>query len=451
MISISLRKLAKILNAELIGADKKIIDVIIDSRKITPNCLFVALKGKNFDSHNFITISTNATALLVSKRLLVNTPQLLVKDTKLSLGKLASWVRQQVPTQIVALTGSSGKTSVKEMTAAILKTSGNVLYTANNFNNDIGVPITLLRLKKQHNFAVLELGANHIGEIAYSVSLTKPQSVLINNLSPAHLEGFGSLEGISKAKSEIFNDLPSNGVVIINADNNDWFRWKNNLSTQTIWRFSLKNKMNVDFFASKIQINNKNIFFQLHSPFGCTQIVLPLLGKHNVSNALAATALAMSVGATLEGVYQGLKNLQAMPGRLFPILLMKNKLLLDDSYNANFGSMVAAIQVLSKMPGYQVMIVGDIDELGEASKEYHYKIGNIARLSGINKVISIGNFSRILSTASGKGEHYLDQLTLITRARELLSEHSIITILLKGSRNSKIDRIVRALQDKIQC
>lgn len=210
MIKVSLHFLSELLNAELIGDSIEITEVTIDTRKVTAGCLFVALKGERFDGHDFAedAVAAGAAALLVSKRLLVGRPQLVVKDTRLALGQFAAWVRQQVPARVVALTGSSGKTSVKEMTAAILRQCGNVLYTAGNFNNDIGVPLTLLRLTPEYDFAVIELGANHVGEIAYTTDLSRPESALVNNLAAAHLEGFGSLAGVAQAKGEILPDYP---------------------------------------------------------------------------------------------------------------------------------------------------------------------------------------------------------------------------------------------------
>jgi UDP-N-acetylmuramoyl-tripeptide--D-alanyl-D-alanine ligase len=360
-------------------------------------------------------------------------------------------VRQQVPARVVALTGSSGKTSVKEMTAAILRECGEVLYTAGNFNNDIGVPLTLLRLEPQHDFAVIELGANHIGEIAYTTALTRPQTALVNNLAAAHLEGFGSLAGVAQAKGEIFTGLPADGVAIINADNNDWPHWQSMLGGKTVWRFSPQAAEGVDFFADDVRVNGAGTQFTLHSPFGTAEIALPLPGRHNVANALAATALAMSVGATLEAVRQGLKQLQAVPGRLFPVALAEGKLLLDDSYNANVGSMTAAAQVLAEMPGYRVMVVGDMAELGAEAEECHRQVGEAARQAGVDKVISVGGLSRVLSEASGNGEHYQDKTAVIARVAELLSEHAVITVLIKGSRSAAMEQVVRALQEKAPC
>lgn len=453
MIPVSLLVLAEILSAELIGTDSQIIDVKTDTRKMTTGCLFVALKGKNFNAHDFAydAVSEGAKALLVSQHLMLDIPQLVVKDTRIALGQLASWVRQQVPVRVVALTGSSGKTSVKEMTAAILNKCGRVLYTTGNFNNDIGVPLTLLRLQPQHDFAVIELGANHIGEIAYISALTHPHSALINNLSAAHLDGFGSLAGVAQAKGEIFTGLQTNGVAIINADNNDWLRWKRMVNNKTVWRFSLQATSGSEFFASEVCSDKNSTQFQLHSPFGSTEIVLPLLGRHSVANSLASAALAMSVGASLEAVTQGLSQLKAVPGRLFPIVLEKDKLLLDDSYNANVGSMSAAAQVLAEMPGYRVMVVGDMNELGKEAHECHRQAGEAVRRAGVDKVISIGHFGSVLSAASGNGEHYQDKEAVIDRIKELLATHKVITFLIKGSRHAEMEQVVYAAQERIKC
>lgn len=453
MIPVSLQTLAAVLDAELIGTDCTITEVTRDTRQVTAGCLFVALKGERFDAHDFAAdaVAAGAGALLVSKRLLVDAPQLVVKDTTLALGRFAAWVRQQVPAKVVALTGSSGKTSVKEMTAAILRECGEVLHTAGNYNNEIGVPLTLLRLEPQHDFAVIELGANHIGEIAYTTALAQPQSALVNNLAAAHLEGFGSLAGVAQAKGEIFAGLPADGVAILNADSNDWPHWQTQLQGKTVWRFSPQAAESVDFFASDIQVKGSVTHFILHSPFGTVAIELPLPGRHNVANALAAAALAMSVGATLAAVSEGLKQLQAVPGRLFPIALAEGKLLLDDSYNANVGSMTAAAQVLAEMPGYRVMVVGDMAELGAEAEECHRQVGEAARLAGIDKVISVGGLSQVLSSAAGHGEHYQDKTAVTARVAELLSAHAVITVLIKGSRSAAMEQVVRALQEKAPC
>lgn len=447
MIATTLRTLADAIGATLYGDDAPLAAVTTDTRKLTPGCLFIALQGESFDGHDFAAraCEAGAAALLVSRRLPLAVPQLLVADTRLALGQLAAWVRSQVPARVVALTGSSGKTSVKEMSAAILAQCGNVLYTAGNLNNDIGVPLTLLRLEPQHDFAVIELGANHVGEIAYSVALTRPHSALVNNLAAAHLEGFGSLAGVARAKGEIFSGLPAQGTAIINADSNDWDNWQQALPTQRVWRFSPQAGSGVDFYASEVRSEVDGTHFVLHTPTGEIAVTLPLPGWHNIANALAAAALTMSVGASLTQVRQGLAGLHAVPGRLYPIRLGEQQLLLDDSYNANVGSMSAAAEVLGAMPGYRVMVVGDMAELGVEAEACHRRVGEAARAAGIDKVLSVGGLSRLIGEASGCGEHYMDKGAVIERLKHLLCEHAAITILVKGSRSAAMEQVVRGV------
>ncbi len=452
MISVTLSQLTDILNGELKGADITLDAVTTDTRKLTPGCLFVALKGERFDAHDFADQAKagGAGALLVSRPLDIDLPQLIVKDTRLAFGELAAWVRQQVPARVVALTGSSGKTSVKEMTAAILSQCGNTLYTAGNLNNDIGVPMTLLRLTPEYDYAVIELGANHQGEIAWTVSLTRPEAALVNNLAAAHLEGFGSLAGVAKAKGEIFSGLPENGIAIMNADNNDWLNWQSVIGSRKVWRFS-PNAANSDFTANNIHVTSHGTEFTLQTPTGSVDVLLPLPGRHNIANALAAAALSMSVGATLDAIKAGLANLKAVPGRLFPIQLTENQLLLDDAYNANVGSMTAAVQVLAEMPGYRVLVVGDMAELGAESEACHVQVGEAAKAAGIDRVLSVGKQSHAISAASGVGEHFADKTALIAHLKSLIAEQQVITILVKGSRSAAMEEVVRALQENGTC
>ncbi|WP_434636509.1 UDP-N-acetylmuramoyl-tripeptide--D-alanyl-D-alanine ligase [Klebsiella sp. I138] len=452
MIRLTLSQLADITRGELHGRDLAIDEVTTDTRKITAGCLFVALKGERFDAHDFAEQAkqAGAGALLVSRKLNCDLPQVVVDDTRLAFGELAAWVRQQVPARVVALTGSSGKTSVKEMTAAILGQCGHTLYTAGNLNNDIGVPMTLLRLTPEHQYAVIELGANHQGEIAWTVSLTRPEAALVNNLAAAHLEGFGSLAGVAKAKGEIFTGLPENGIAILNADNNDWLNWQTVIGSRKVWRFS-PDAAQSDFTATNIHITSHGTEFTLQTPTGNVDVLLPLPGRHNIANALAAASLAMAVGADLNAVKAGLAQLKAVPGRLFPIALTETQLLLDDSYNANVGSMTAAVQVLSEMPGYRVLVVGDMAELGAESEACHRQVGEAAKAAGLDRVLSTGALSAEMSRASGVGEHYSDKTSLVVRLRELTAEHNIITILVKGSRSAAMEEVVRALQENGTC
>ncbi|MGK2959879.1 MAG: UDP-N-acetylmuramoyl-tripeptide--D-alanyl-D-alanine ligase [Candidatus Malihini olakiniferum] len=453
MIPVTLQQLAAALNATFLGKDIAVDTVCTDTRKLIHGCLFIALRGEKFDAHDYAhrAVRGGASALLVSKRLPIDVPQLLVGDTRLALGELGAWMRCQSSARVVALTGSSGKTSVKEMTAAILRQCGDVLYTEGNFNNDIGVPLTLLRLTLEHRFAVIELGANHIGEIAYTTSLVRPDSALVNNLAAAHLEGFGSLEGVARAKGEIFNGLPTNGVAVINAYSNDLARWYDVLRDKIIWQFSPHQVENTDYYATDIRRERAGSVFELHTPFGSQGVTVPLLGRHNVANALAAAALTVSVGAGLQQVKDGLAQLKAVPGRLFPITLAANKLLLDDSYNANVGSMTAAVHTLAEMPGYRVLVVGDMGELGEDAEACHQQVSKAAYDADIDAVLSIGMLSQAISLTSKRGEHFFDLAALVARLQTLLSEHAAISILVKGSRNSAIENVVYALQENAAC
>jgi len=453
MIAFSLHTLAELTGGKLFGADLNIAEVTTDTRNISAGCLFIALMGERFDAHDFVSeaIAAGAAALLVSKRLPVATPQVVVTDTRIALGQLAGWVRQQSPARVVALTGSSGKTSVKEMTAAILRECGETLYTAGNLNNDIGVPLTLLRLTTQHLYAVIELGANHQGEIAYTSNITRPEAALINNLAAAHLAGFGSLAGVAKAKGEIFQGLPINGTAIINADSNDWPHWQSVLHSKKVWRFSAQPQADSDFSASDIQVGSNGTRFVMMTPAGSIKIQLPLPGRHNVANALAAAALALSVDAPLQAIQQGLSSLKAVPGRLFPLQLAAGKQILDDSYNANVGSMTAAVQVLAEMPGYRVMVVGDMAELGDEAEKCHREVGEAVRQAGIDKVLSVGTLSKVIGDTSGIGEHFNDKAAVTARLRTLLSQQPVITILIKGSRSAAMEQVVQSLQEKGTC
>ncbi|WP_323839781.1 UDP-N-acetylmuramoyl-tripeptide--D-alanyl-D-alanine ligase [Photorhabdus africana] len=459
MISLTLQQLAQVTDGvlnqvtEQQAANICISDVTTDSRRVGNGSLFIALKGERFDAHDFFAdaVKAGAGALLVSRVLDINFPQVVVKDTRLAMGKLASWVRQQSNARVVALTGSSGKTSVKEMTAAILRQCGNTLYTAGNLNNDIGVPLTLFRLTEQHEFAVVELGASHVGEIAYTAEMARPETALVNNLFAAHLADFGSLVSIAKAKGEIFTGLPEKGTAIINLESNDWTHWQQVIGDKTVQRFSMQQASGADFYATDIQVKQLTTDFCLHTPIGSIEINLPLPGKHNVANALAASALAISVGATLRDIRLGLSELKAVPGRLFPINLAEGKLLLDDTYNANVGSMTVAVQVLSQMPGYRVMVVGDIGALGEQSADYHRQIGETAASCGIDSVFSVGKLSIHVSEASGCGQHFADKAALIATLVPLLRQHKVISVLVKGSRNTTMEDVVHALQESFTC
>ncbi len=453
MIPVTLQQLAQVSQGKLLGQDLTFTHATTDTREISQGSLFIALIGERFDAHQFgeQAVAAGAAALLVSRELPLSIPQVVVDDTRIAFGQLAAWVRQQVPARVVGLTGSSGKTSVKEMTASILKQCGETLYTAGNLNNDFGVPMTLLRLTPQHQYAVIEMGANHQGEIAYTSALVKPEAALVNNLAAAHLEGFGSLAGVAKAKGEIFQGLAAGGIAILNVESNDQQNWQPALNDKQVISFSANNDIAADYFASAISLTQAGTTFQLHTPKGECEVVLPLPGRHNIANALAASALAQAVGAPLEAIRQGLANLHSVPGRLFPVKLSDHVLLLDDTYNANVGSMTAAANVLGEMPGYRIMVVGDMGELGEETESCHRAVGRAVQHAGIDKLLSVGQYSHWIAQESRVGEVLTNKSQVVERVRDLISEHQTVTLLVKGSRSAAMEEVVVQLQEKDAC
>ncbi|BBE99120.1 UDP-N-acetylmuramoyl-tripeptide--D-alanyl-D-alanine ligase [Haemophilus influenzae] len=457
MIKLSTVQLAQILQAKLIGDENvQVEEINTDTRKSVSNSLFFALKGEKFDAHQYLdqAVSQGALALVVQQEnssILV--PQLVVKDTRIALGELAKWLREKINPRTVAMTGSSGKTTVKEMTASILQhTAGNpeaVLFTNGNFNNDIGVPLTLLRLTEKHRFAVIELGANHQNEINYTTKLVQPNAALINNIAPAHLEGFGSLAGVVQAKGEIYRGLTKNGVAIINAEHNHLDIWQKEISNHAIQYFNGK-----DYSVKNVQGNEQGSTFTLVSPQGEIDISLPYLGEHNVKNALAATALAMNVGATLADVKAGLEQRSQVKGRLFPIQVTPNLLLLDDTYNANKDSLCAAIDVLKSYDAFRILCVADMKELGENSLAIHREVGQYINLVNLDLVCSYGNESAVISEAV-LGKHFTDKTEmvdfLVPLIENQLQQNKKVVVLGKGSRSMKMEDVIYSLKDKIKC
>lgn len=457
MIPLTLTQLANITAGTLFSVNNidsatlLLSEVSTDSRNVGDNCLFIALKGERFDAHDFVSsvVQSGVAALLVDRELTVDCPQVIVEDTRLAMGKLAAWVRQQSQAKVVGLTGSSGKTSVKEMTASILSERGKTLYTAGNLNNDIGVPLTLFRLTHEYDYAVIEMGANHPHEIAYTTDIVKPQTALVNNLFAAHLAGFGSPDGVARAKGEIYQGLPDEGTAIVNLDSYST-QWEFQ-PRQTVWCYSLTAQEKADFYPSDIQIKQLTTNFTLHTPVGQIDITLPLPGLHNIANVLAASALAISVGATLEDIRNGLATTQAVPGRLYPVQLCENKVVLDDTYNANDGSMIAAINVLAKMPGYRILVSGDMGELGDYAQECHQRVGVAAKNAGLDKVLSVGMLSEMISKSSECGEHFAFKKDLLTRLVPLVQQNDVVSILVKGSRSSAMEDVVNALKECFAC
>ncbi|QDE29602.1 UDP-N-acetylmuramoyl-tripeptide--D-alanyl-D-alanine ligase [Shewanella polaris] len=449
MIRLSLSALALHLNGTLTGDDQVISAVSTDSRKIESQCLFIALKGERFDGHDFAetAIKNGAQALLVDHLLPFDVAQIIVTDTQKSMGNIGALVRQQVDPICVALTGSNGKTSVKEMLATILSQHHQVLFTAGNFNNEIGVPLTLLRLSEGDEYGVFELGANHRGEIDYTSSLVQPRVALVNNVGNAHLEGFGSLEGVAQAKSEIFNHLAPDGTAIINADDKfAGFMLQRSQGHKQLC-FSCQTAVDAEVKATDIEVDIHGCYrFTLGFKTQQEAVQLPLAGLHQVSNALAAASMCIALGLSLVEIAQGFALLKPVKGRMQPHVLGR-VLLIDDSYNANPTSVSAAINWLQQRDGYRCLVLGDLGELGDNAAPLHASVGLQVKNANIESLFCCGPLSANTSEAFGS-EHFCAQEQLIVALqKQLASTTGYITVLVKGSRSAAMERVVDSLLD----
>lgn len=434
--------------------DLIIHSIITHSDDKSINSLFIALKGKNFDGHFFVhsAIKSGAKILLLNRPLDIIFPQIIVKNTYLSMLKIACWLRKKSKAKVVAITGSAGKTTVKEMVSSILKQSGKTLFNKKNFNNDIGICKTFFNLNKTYKYIVIEIGANHKGEIKMLSEIIKPDSVLVNNLFISHLDGFGSIKGISESKGEIFLGLKENGTAVMNYFNNDYKSWKVYFEKKnTILFFSLHKNEYVDFYARNIFTYQTGSKFILCTPFGCTKIYLSLIGIHNILNSLAASALSVSVGANLQEINLGLKSVSYIPGRIYPIYLSEKKILLDDTYNSNIGSMISAIDVLFNMPGYRILVLSDMNELGKESKMYHRKLGRIIYRKNFEQILTIGKNSFCISKIVKFGKHFNSKKKLILKLISLIKDNKTVSILIKGSRNTKMEEVVDCIVRYFVC
>lgn len=449
MITLMLSQLVDVLDAQLIGDDVAIDKVSTDTRTIESGSLFVALVGERFDAHDFAdkAVEAGASALLVSKAIDANTPHLLVKDTKVALGLLGQFVHQVCQTPTVAITGSCGKTTVKEMVASIMAQKGQVLFTAGNFNNDIGVPLTLLRSTPEDDFAVIELGANHIGEIAYTTQLVKPDVALVNNVAAAHLEGFGSIDGVKQAKGEIYQGLKPGSVAVVNLDSNGGDYWQQVLADKQVKTFSV-NSNQADFSAREIQLNeNGEASFVLVTQDNEFAVKLGIIGVHNVSNALAATALAIELGATTEMIQLGLANLAKVKGRVETIALSENIKLIDDSYNASVPAMKAAADLLNGFKGVRWLILGNMAELGDESLALHRQVGEHAAPFNFEHVLTYGADAKAISDVCD-GKHFDTHDSMIEFVKQQLTQHQEPqTLLVKGANSAGMSKIVAALKE----
>lgn len=437
--------------AELLGCDKPSGDdntlgrISTDTRGLEVGDCFLALRGEQFDGHDFLPAAKKAGAAvaIIEKNGDIDFPTLQVENTREAYGKLARAHRRQFDIPVIGITGSSGKTTVKEMTAAILRQAGQVLATHANHNNDIGVPQTLLQITKEHDFAVIELGTNHTGEIAFSAQWVEPTIALVNNISAAHAEGLGDERGIAKEKGCLYQALDPHGTAIINLDEPFADTWLPVLPCEHVITFATEKEAVVSAGAITMQAPMQT-HFDLHTPSGSIPITLPLLGQHHVYNALAAASIALACDVPLEAIQAGLASLTPVAGRMQVRAGKSESTVIDDTYNANPGSMTAAIDALSQFPGQRLFVMGDMGELGEKAAHYHRQVGLYARKKGIDKFLSCGELSAQASEAFGLGgQHYSDQSSLIEAILPELNAE--LTCVVKGSRSSAMDNVVQAI------
>jgi UDP-N-acetylmuramoyl-tripeptide--D-alanyl-D-alanine ligase len=444
MRPVMLSQLALWCEGRLLGDDVRIEAVSTDSRAIPANALFIALKGERFDAHEFVTQAkdSGARALLVHRPVQSDLPQIHCSDTQEALGEIAAGMQRDRKAVVVAFTGSNGKTSVKNLVSNILQQAGKTYFNPGNRNNEIGLPLAVLDAPEDAQFAVYEMGAGQPGDIAYLASIAPPNVSLVNNIAPAHIERMGSLLGIAETKGAIYEALPDDGIAIVNVDDAFAPFFIQRIAHRRVLRFGIDN--DADIYARNIRINDESSDFALYTPAGRADIHLPLPGRHNVMNALAAAALALGAGAPFSAIELGLRSVQPVKGRQAAHVLNNGAIVIDDSYNANPGSVAAAIQTLATAKEETWLVLGDMLELGAEAAALHAMVGEQASKAGIKRLYSVGLLSENATRMFGaNAKHFTDQSALIeTLQREL---HGGVRCLIKGSRSSAMDKVVAAL------
>lgn len=430
-----------------LGDDVLVTSVGTDTRTLSPGALFVALRGERQDGHALAAqaLEAGAAAMLVHREVDSPLPQVLCADTQDALGELAGGLQQGRPAVVVAITGSNGKTSVKTLVHGILSRAGLAYANPGNFNNEIGLPLAVIAAPEDARFAIYEMGAGQPGDIAYLASIAPPQVSLVNNVMPAHMERMGSLLGIAETKGAIYEALPDDGIAVVNADDTfaPWFMQR--IGARRTLRFGLEN--DADVRATGLRATAQGTQFRLHTPAGAADVALPLPGRHSVMNALAAAALALAAGASLDDVVAGLQDAQPVPGRQVPHALRGGAVLVDDSYNANPGSVAAAIAALAQSGDEAWLVLGDMKELGEGAALLHADIGAQAKRAGIARLWTVGELSAEASRAFGDGaRHFNDQPALVAALSTALQQATGgLRCVVKGSRSSAMDKVVAAL------
>ncbi len=452
-----LHEAASALNSPAVGPDVEFTGVSTDTRHLPPGCLFVALRGPRHDGHMFAAqaMAEGAAAVMVEAGAdLALSPAIVVEDTRLALGRLGAWHRSRQPALVAAITGSNGKTTVKEMAASILRTrvsragadASAVLATEGNLNNDIGMPLTLLRLGPAHRYAIIEMGMNHPGELRYLSVLAQPDAALVNNAQRAHLEGLASLEAVARAKGEIFSGLKPNGTALINADDPHAPLWRELAEPRRSLSFGLEDG---DVRAG-YRLTEYGAELSLQTPVGIVATRLQVPGEHNVRNAVAAAALALALDTPLADIGEGLAGYTGVKGRLQVHPCILGARLIDDTYNANPDSVSAAIQVLAAQAGTRILVLGDMGELGPGAAEMHREIGELAKAAGIDRLLAMGELSLHAVQGFGTGAMHFE------RIEELLAETENalgagVTVLVKGSRFMRMERVVQSFMEAQIC
>lgn len=440
--------------AEIVSADMPIVDVtvtgaVIDSREVTPGDLFIAFKGEHVDGHEYIAKAreSGAVAALVSEYQDDELPQIKVDDVRVAFGQIARAWLAECKAKVVAITGSNGKTSLKEMVKAILAEVGTVSATQGNLNNDLGVPLTVCRIDKNDDYAVIEMGTNHPGEIAYLMSIVSPDVSVINNIAAAHLEGLGSEEGIAREKGSIYEGLKQNGVAVVNADMPYDSIWQPLIADRKTIRFALQN--NADIYAEYIQPEPASSHFLVHIDGVNHHMTLPLPGLHNVSNALAAIAVSVALDIPVDAMVRGLNKIQAVPHRLQMRKGLSDSRLIDDTYNANPGSYLRALETLAGFQEPRWLVLGDFGELGDEADAIHQTMGLQAKSAGVTTLFTVGEKSQLAAAAFGDNAiHFEDVQTLQQLLQNTLTAD--VTCLIKGSRFMQLDKLADALVAEAQ-
>jgi UDP-N-acetylmuramoyl-tripeptide--D-alanyl-D-alanine ligase len=450
-----LSMVAEATGGKLHGPDAEFVFVSTDSRTVQPGELFFALRGARADGSEFIASAAErgAAGAVVTARQPASLPQIEVPDTRVAFGDLARRWRAQFTLPLIGITGSNGKTTVKEMTAAIMRASlatadgtDPVLVTWGNLNNEIGLPRTLLYLNASHRAAVIEMGAARPGDIAYLARIAAPTVALVTNAARAHLQGFGSIEDVAATKGEIFDALDANGTAVVNRDDRFFQKWWDRSAGRDRLAFGLH--PDADFRATDVEVpagaEGGEIRFTLRAPGGVRPIRLLMAGGHNVANALAAAAATVAAGASLDAVADGLAAVRNVSGRLRLVPGRRGIRLYDDTYNANPGSVRAAIAFLATLPGERWLVLGDMAELGPDSEAMHAEMGEAARQAGIGRLWCAGPQSRAAADAFGAGAEWRAEVPELAQLVQAAARKGV-TVLVKGSRSSGMERVVESL------